>query len=37
MFVSVPSIDDRIVKLFVQVIVFVLNYAFSKFIVFVKR
>lgn len=37
LFVSVLVIDDRIAKLFVQVIVFVLNYVFSKFMVFVKR
>lgn len=35
--VIVLAVDDRIAKLLVQVIVFVLNYLFSKLIVFRKR
>lgn len=37
LFVTVCSIDDKISKLIVQVIVFVLNYIFSKFLVFRKK
>lgn len=36
-FVTVLSINDKISKLIVQVIVFILNYIFSKFIVFRKK
>lgn len=34
LFVSLLKFDDRIVKLMVQVVVIVLNYVFSKFLVF---
>lgn len=36
-FVSVLRFDDKIIKLIVQVIVIVLNYVLSKFIVFKKK
>lgn len=36
-FVTIFSINDKISKLIVQVIVFVLNYVFSKFLVFNKK
>lgn len=36
-FVSVLKFDDKIIKLIVQVIVIVLNYVLSKFIVFKKK
>lgn len=36
-FVSVLKFDDKIIKLIVQIIVIVLNYVLSKFIVFKKK
>lgn len=36
-FVSVLKFDDKVIKLIVQVIVIVLNYVLSKFIVFKKK
>lgn len=36
-FVSVLKFDDKVIKLIVQVIVIVLNYILSKFIVFKKK
>lgn len=36
-FVSVLRFDDKIIKLIVQIIVIVLNYVLSKFIVFKKK
>ena len=36
-FVSLLSFNDRIMKLIVQIIVIVLNYIISKFIVFIKK
>ena len=36
-FVSLFKFDDKIIKLIVQVVVIVLNYVLSKFIVFKKR
>lgn len=36
-FVSVLRFDDKVIKLIVQVIVIVLNYVLSKFIVFKKK
>lgn len=35
--VSVIGFNDKVIKLIVQVVVIVLNYIFSKFIVFKKR
>lgn len=37
LFVTLAHINDKIAKLLVQIIVFVLNYVFSKFFVFKKR
>lgn len=37
LFVSVLGMNDKLAKLLVQVIVFVLNYLLSKFLVFAKR
>ena len=36
-FVSVMKFDDKVIKLIVQIIVIVLNYVLSKFIVFKKK
>ena len=37
LFVSVTGMNDKLAKLLVQVIVFVLNYLFSKFFVFIRK
>ena len=36
-FVSVLGLNDKIIKLVVQVVVVILNYVFGKFIVFKKN